>query len=796
MPVDDKGRRSFLTLLVPSLLALVLLPTSLTCRGAGNPDLGWLSSEGLRLHREGYALKAAELFRQGAEAALKTGDQRRAVLFQNARAGALHSIYRHTEAIAGYEAARELARAIGFHEAAAVASSNLSAVYSDLGEAERASAELARALKELPAASPYLGALLAQSARLALRQGRYADAESSIREGLRFFDRLNDWSLRANLMEDLGDLRLIQGRLDDAESALVEAYRIWRLHSPRGLEVCFYRLARLRMAQGRDGEAIRLLNLSLEARRTSHAGSSTWAALHRLGLAHARTGDAAGALDYFERAMEAAREWRAGILPTLQANLAADVNIGEIAAEYSDLAASMARAGGGADLAWRAFLAVENSRATSLRLVAARALLDEPEYAELLARHRNGLPEAGKALLAMERRALPVLRHSRISRSGLVGLVKPSEALFSFKLGPARSWLWVFAGSSLTVAELPPREQLRRQIDGLRAAIEANSHDFHAQSASLYRTLFGPAPEAALRAGRWLLSLDEELFALPFAALGYESGGRFRWLVEDRSVSVIPAAALLQDRKGARMFDRLAAFGDPVYNTADSRFRAARRPGGPSLLNASLSVPRLVGSGEEVRRVAAVWRRRGGVAEMYFGGEVTPESVRAAASRGAGIIHLAGHVLSEPGTRPAYALASASSGGAALRPDEELALRLSLDEQGRPTALRPRDISSMRAPSSLIVLSGCSSGRGVVQSAAGLMGLSRAWLAAGASGVIGSLWPVSDDSGEFFEAFYEQLGAGASPPRALREAQLSMIRTGSWRSQPRHWAAWFLISSE
>lgn len=794
MPVGQKGRRSSPTPTAPSLFALLVLSVALNS-SAADPDLDRLSSEGLRLHRQGDALQAAEIFRQGAEASLKAGNRRRAVLFQNARAGALHSVYRHAEAIAGYEAARSLARAIGFHEAAAVAASNLSSIYSDLGEPSLAAEELNTARRELPPGSPYQGALLAQSARLALRHGRYADAEASIREGLRFFDRMNDWSLRANLMEDLGDLRLIQGRLDDAENALIEAYRIWRLHSPRGLEVCFYRLARLRMAQGRDREAIRLLNHSLEARRTSHAGGPTWAALHRLGLAHARTGDAATALDCFERAMEAARDWRAGILPTLQANIAADVNIGEIAAEYSDLAASLARRGG-ADLAWRAFLAVENSRATSLRLMAARALLDEPEYAELLARHRNGLPAAGQALLDLERRALPVLRNSQLSRARLAASLLPSEALFSFKLGPSRSWLWVFAGSRLSLVQLPPREELRRRIDSLRAAIATGSENLQAQSASLYETLFGQAPEAALRAPRWLLSLDEELFALPFPALGFHSGGRFRWLVEDRSLSVLPAAALLQDRKGPRTFTRLAGFGDPVYNTADSRFQPGRRPGAPNLVNASLSVPRLVGSGEEVRRVAALWTRLRGPAETYFGTDVTPEAVRSAAARGPGVIHLAGHVLAEPGAQPGYSLASAASSGAALRPEDELALRLSLDPDGRPELLRPRDISRMRVPGSLVVLSGCSSGRGVVQSAAGLMGLSRAWLSAGASGAIGSLWPVADDSGAFFEGFYERLGAGASPPQALREAQVLMIRSGSWRSQPKHWAAWFLISSE
>jgi CHAT domain-containing protein len=473
---------------------------------------------------------------------------------------------------------------------------------------------------------------------------------------------------------------------------------------------------------------------------------------------------------------------------------------GLLAAEYSGLAASMARRGGGADLVWRSFLAVELNRAASLRLEAARALLDEPEYAELLARHRIESAAGGggrsAALRIIERRTLPVLRDSRLSRSAIAASIKPGEALFSFKLGPERSWRWVLAGGRLSLAELPSRGELSRRIENLRTAVASDSPGLQAQSASLYANLFGGTPAAALRASRWLLSLDEELFALPFSALGVETAGRFRWLPEERELAVIPAAALLQRPRRPRPPGRLAAFGDPIYNPADPRLASGAGARGPHLVNASFVAPRLAGSGAEVRRAAAVWRGLGAPAEVYLGGEVTPEAVRAAVERGAGIVHIASHVLDESGPSERYALAGAAWDGAALRSGGEVSLRLTLDREGRPTALRPAAIRRLHVPASLIVLSGCSSGRGVVQSAAGLLGLSRAWLAAGARAMIGSLWPVSDGRGEFFERFYGRLGAGATPSRALREAQVSMIRSGSWRSQPRHWAAWFLTTSE
>jgi CHAT domain-containing protein len=83
-----------------------------------------------------------------------------------------------------------------------------------------------------------------------------------------------------------------------------------------------------------------------------------------------------------------------------------------------------------------------------------------------------------------------------------------------------------------------------------------------------------------------------------------------------------------------------------------------------------------------------------------------------------------------------------------------------------------------------------------------LLGLSRAWLAAGAEAVVASLWPTPDDNGRLFVSFYRLLrnvkrdGTGSRPASALREAQLEMLRSGTWRSEPRYWAAHFVTGKE
>ena len=72
------------------------------------------------------------------------------------------------------------------------------------------------------------------------------------------------------------------------------------------------------------------------------------------------------------------------------------------------------------------------------------------------------------------------------------------------------------------------------------------------------------------------------------------------------------------------------------------------------------------------------------------------------------------------------------------------------------------------------------------------MGLSTAFLNAGASCVVGTLWPIEDRSGDrFTRAFYTELGRGSTMAAALRQAQLTLRASGA--ADPAVWAAFTLI---
>ena len=72
------------------------------------------------------------------------------------------------------------------------------------------------------------------------------------------------------------------------------------------------------------------------------------------------------------------------------------------------------------------------------------------------------------------------------------------------------------------------------------------------------------------------------------------------------------------------------------------------------------------------------------------------------------------------------------------------------------------------------------------------MGLSRAFLAAGARNVVGSLWAVEDRStAQFMDRFYAAGGA-TDPAAALASAQRA-LSAAPGRSHPYYWAGFVAI---
>ena len=98
----------------------------------------------------------------------------------------------------------------------------------------------------------------------------------------------------------------------------------------------------------------------------------------------------------------------------------------------------------------------------------------------------------------------------------------------------------------------------------------------------------------------------------------------------------------------------------------------------------------------------------------------------------------------------------------------------------------------------LVVLSACETGVGEVKSGEGVYGLRRAFIQAGAKGLIMSLWPIPDqETKELMTAFYRNFAQGDMPrAQALRQAALNQMRITAeryGRPHPLFWGAFVYL---
>jgi CHAT domain-containing protein len=342
---------------------------------------------------------------------------------------------------------------------------------------------------------------------------------------------------------------------------------------------------------------------------------------------------------------------------------------------------------------------------------------------------------------------------------------------------------------------LPPRKEIETQIQDVVRAIRGDSADAGPAGANLYRTLFGPLASRFRHRTRWLLALDEGLFEVPVAALLESTRPQPVYVAERRTTVVIPGAGYWLEAATRQTAGQPSAVflgvGDPIYNTADPRLPHGRGNAGtgwmwplrlftasvPSAAAGGLVLPRLVASGAELDDCARAWD---GESILLQGAGATRRNLAEQMRRNPAVVHFATHVL-ESSERPACGL-----------------IALSLTEGKEAELLTPFEIAHWRIDAGLIVLSGCYSAEGAALPGTGLMGLTRAWLTAGARAVVSSRWPTPDEDGPLFKALYRNLRTErrADPGRALRTAQLDMIRSGGRHAQPRYWGAYFVIGGE
>jgi CHAT domain-containing protein len=585
-------------------------------------------------------------------------------------------------------------------------------------------------------------------------------------------------------------------RFAEADHALSESLSIRRKRHLRGEETCLLELSHLRLKQHRVREALSLADLAVNSTSNDRSRVPFWMLLEARARALLALGEERAALKQSRMAIALARASRANIVPEDNERIGAENYFERAYSTLIDAGNRLYLRTGDAAIIRETFEAVEENRAQTLEALLPalqnwRSRLPEPAYHNTLAalvKLQGQMflmppgPEAKRRYSELQVRLSEMEREAGLPSAQVPGSVfqrvrsklPPGSALLTFHLGDDISWLWALDAHGLHLRQLPPAAEIEAKIRGFQDAIRRNHFALlESRGQSLYRELFGGPNESYATATHWFLSIGEQLYNLSFPALISElRDGHPLYLAQQRSLQIIPGAKLFRipDNQEVRSNGFVFA-GDGVYNRADPRVQEP-----PLVQPAAWSMPRLQGSRAELHFAAGLWPR----AVLLTGTSLSRDSLLASIDQDPEVIHIASHVLEGHNRWHSAVLA------------------LGMNHAGEPDLLTSEEIMLHPVHSRLVVMTGCASGTAQSVPVSGLMGLTRAWLAAGARAVLATSSPTRDEAADgLIGRFYVHLvtSSAGNVSDSLRRAREDMIARGGWRAEPRYWASFFLIGS-
>ena len=335
---------------------------------------------------------------------------------------------------------------------------------------------------------------------------------------------------------------------------------------------------------------------------------------------------------------------------------------------------------------------------------------------------------------------------ARVTAAQIQNALPSTAALIEYALLPKSIVIFYVTASHagfVQVAATPAEIQtfIERANDLLRRRLPTPA--VQAATASLQRLLIAPVARELTGTNRLIIVPDRQLHSLPFAALF--DIARQRYLIDDFALSVAPSAASVLRRDRTNLRGPALIVGDP-HDEGEEALPAAV---------------------DEATAVAAIYE-----SSTLLTGERATRARFISAAQKSGMIHYAGHAE-----------------GTAAEPFG--VMHLAADRPSFSGDLDAAEIAALHlrgAP--LVVLAACGTIRGETEHVEGMPSIARAFLAAGATSVVGTLSEIDDDTAAvLFRRMHAELYKGVNPSSALRTAQIALAHNPDVRlSNPASWA--------
>lgn len=343
------------------------------------------------------------------------------------------------------------------------------------------------------------------------------------------------------------------------------------------------------------------------------------------------------------------------------------------------------------------------------------------------------------------RAKVPAARRTTVTVAQLRKLLHPDERVLEFHVLHDRLLLWVVAPGGITQHHYPiTSAQLTQLVGAFRSAIIHGKSGAVGAADAIGKLLIAPL---GLADGLRLIVIPYgPLHYLPFQAL--RVGGHY--LIENHPISVAPSISVAVQllEQSHRLAPQLVAFGDPKVAP---RFA-------------------LPGSKAEVEALAALFPQ----ARVFLGAQATKARLEQDASS-ARLLHIAAHAEADS-IDPLYSRILLAS------------------SNGQVHFLEARDVMGLHlAHPGLVTLSACESGLGRIADGDEVLGFTRAFLSAGTSAMVASLWPVSDKATKLLmTTLYRNLAQGVDLQKSMQLAQLAVLHTKGM-AFPFFWAPFNVI---